>query len=84
MAIHPLTLIVFVCTLAGLDSGCGGGTNAPPPSPPPKSAVPTLLRTLYRVMFSGTDRMTSVGPTSGISFPWKGKSITCPTSLQQA
>ena len=30
MAIHPLTLIVFVCTLAGLDSGCGSGTNAPP------------------------------------------------------
>ena len=63
MVIRPLTLLFFICALTGLDSGCGGGANAPPSSLslPPKSAVPTptLLRTLYRVTFSGTDRMTT-------------------------
>ena len=51
MAIRPLTLIVFVCTLAGLDSGCGGGTNAPPSTTAtkPGSNIFVRARSLLRI-----------------------------------
>src|SRR6516164_7538113 len=52
-------------------AGCGrGATSSPPPPPPPQSyPTPTVLRTLYRVVVNGTDRMTSFGPNERAVYP---------------
>ena len=59
-------LIGFVCLLTILWSSCGSGSStSPPPSqlpPPSPLPTPTLLRTMYRVLVNGTDRMTTAGP----------------------
>jgi hypothetical protein len=54
--------------------GCGGGSGTitpPPPPPPPPVQVPppVMLRTLYRVLVNGTDRMTTFGPSERSTFP---------------
>src|ERR1700757_816403 len=61
----------LVLLLMTVECACGGGTQTPPPPPPPKSAVPTptVLRTLYRVVVNGTDRMTTIGPNERSSYP---------------
>ena len=44
--------------------GCGGSQQSLPPPPPPPLAsppTPTTLRLMYRLSFSSTDLMTSVG-----------------------
>jgi hypothetical protein len=51
---------------------CGGGgvTSTPPPPPPLQQAPPPLiLRTLYRVLVNGTDRMTTFGPNERNTYP---------------
>ncbi len=64
----------LACALSALAvlASCAGGpqsTVTPPPvfAPPP---TPTKLRVLYRVLYSGTDRMTSVdfGERNAYSF----------------
>src|SRR5436853_7318059 len=42
----------------------------PPPSPLP---TPTLLRTMYRVLVNGTDRMTTAGPDERSIYPLEGQ-----------
>jgi len=72
-----LTLISLAGIVAIVGSGCGGGASMlpPPPPPPPKSAVPTptVLRTLYRVVVNGTDRMTTIGPNERSSYRLEGQ-----------
>jgi hypothetical protein len=72
MRSHQLIVVSLVVVLITVECACGGGTEAStPPPPPPKSAIPnpTVLRTLYRVLVSGTDRMTTVGPNERSSYP---------------
>jgi hypothetical protein len=54
---------------------CGAGpqsTGTPPPvsAPPP---TPTTLRVLYRVLYSGTDRMTSADFAERNAYPFDGE-----------
>jgi hypothetical protein len=67
-------LACAVSTLAVLVS-CGGGsqstiTPSPPPAHPP---TPTTLRVLYRVLYTGTDRMTSIDFGERNVFPLEGQ-----------
>src|SRR5437867_6162500 len=70
-------LIGFVCMLTILWSSCGSGssTSPPPPQLPPPSPLPTptLLRTMYRVLVNGTDRMTTAGPDERSIYPLEGQ-----------
>ena len=51
-------------------AGCGGdGITPPPPPPPSQPPRPTLLRTLYRGVQGGTDRLTIVGLDERNNFP---------------
>src|ERR1700674_1122273 len=57
-----LALSVALTLLAA----CAGGGRPsspppPPPPPPPEAPPPIVLRTLYRVLVNGTDRMTTFG-----------------------
>jgi hypothetical protein len=69
---RTLAFIGWLC-LSLVMAGCGGGsqTTAPPPPPPPPPVLPTptILRTLYRVVVNGTDRMTSFGPNERSVYP---------------
>jgi hypothetical protein len=67
----------LACALSALAvlASCAGGpqsTVTPPPvfSPPP---TPTTLRVLYRVLYSGTDRMTSVDFGERNAYPFDGE-----------
>src|SRR5216684_1122599 len=68
------TAIVLLGIIAFL-LGCGGGTNSSPPPSPLRSppATPTLLRTLYRVLVNGSDRMTTIGPNERTIYPLEGQ-----------
>lgn len=60
-------------------TGCGGGSYPqPPPPPPPTMPTPTLLRTLYRVQSSGSDRMTTFGPSERSAFPLEAQVFYVP------
>jgi len=76
MVSHLRTLISLAGIATVLSSGCGsGGSTSPPPTPPPKSVVPvpTVLRTLYRVVVNDTDRMTTIGPNERSIYPLEGQ-----------
>ena len=68
-------LIRFVAPVCALLTACGVDvtmtpTPPPPPSPPVQQAPPPIrLRTLYRLMVNGTDRMTSFGPDERNNYP---------------
>jgi hypothetical protein len=65
---------LFVPIIAAIFAGCGGvsiTSPTPTPSPPPplQPPIPLLLRTLYRVVVNGTDRMTTFGPSERTAYP---------------
>ena len=66
-----IMLFSLAVTVALVNSGCGGGaSSSPPPPPPPQSLpTPTVLRTLYRVVVNGADRMTSFGADERSVYP---------------
>jgi hypothetical protein len=60
---------------------CGGSsTPPPPPPPPPKSAVPTptVLRSLYRFVENGNDRVTTFGPGERAFYPLEAQVFYVP------
>jgi hypothetical protein len=68
----------LACTLSILAVlvSCGGGpqsTITPPPPPIAHPPTPTTLRVLYRVLYSGTDRMTSIDFGERNAFPVEGQ-----------
>ena len=69
--------IGFVCMLTILWSSCGSGSStspSPPQLPPPSPLpTPTLLRTMYRVLVNGSDRMTTAGPDERSIYPLEGQ-----------
>ena len=79
MQSHAAIVICSMALLIGVGWGCGGGAQMAPP-PPPKSAVPTptVLRTLYRVLVNGTDRMTTVGANERNSYPLEAQTYYVP------
>jgi hypothetical protein len=60
----------LACTLFALAvlAGCAAGPELPPP-PPPQTPPPTVLRTLYRVVVNGADRMTTFGSSERSNYP---------------
>jgi hypothetical protein len=69
MRLYLLIVIWFVVVIITIECACGGGSQTPPP--PPKSPVPTptVLRTLYRVVVTATDRTTTIGPNERSPYP---------------
>jgi hypothetical protein len=66
-------LACAVSTLAVLVS-CGGGSQSTiTPSPPAHPPTPTTLRVLHRVLYTGTDRMTSIDFGERNVFPLEGQ-----------
>ena len=65
-------LACALSALAILASCAGAPQSMPPPvfSPPP---TPTKLRVLYRVLYSGTDRMTSADFAERTTYPFDGE-----------
>ena len=65
-------LACALSALAVLASCAGGPQSTPPPvfAPPP---TPTTLRVLNRVLYSGTDRMTSVDFGERNAYPFDGE-----------
>src|ERR1700693_3188926 len=51
---------------------CGGGPQGTV-TPPPSSPTPTTLRVLYRVFYSGNDRMTSADFAERNAYPFDGE-----------
>jgi hypothetical protein len=70
---YLIIVIWFVVVIITIECACGGGSQTPPP--PPKSPVPTptVLRTLYRVVVTGTDRTTTIGPNERSSYPMEAQ-----------
>ena len=63
-------MIGFAWILVILESNCGGGTNMPlPPSPKSPVPTPTVLRSLYRLVENGNDRVSTFGPDERASYP---------------
>jgi len=70
MRLQTLTVPCLVVLLSNLQTACGGGILTPPPPPPPQQIPPPImLRTLYRVVVNGTDRMTTYGPNERTTYP---------------
>ena len=71
--IARLVLSVLFGTIILL--GCGGGKQSMTTSPPPLTSppTPTTLRVLYRVLYSGTDRMTNVDIGERTAYPFDGE-----------
>jgi hypothetical protein len=68
-----ITRLAFVFSALALQLGCGGVTAPPPPPPPPLAPPPTVIRTLYRVVVNGADRMTTFGPNERGNYPLEGQ-----------
>jgi hypothetical protein len=73
-----LRITKLACALLALAvlASCGGGPQSTVTSPPPPIAhppTPTTLRALYRVLYSGTDRMTSIDFGERNAFPVEGQ-----------
>lgn len=72
-----LRITKLVCALSAFAVllGCGGGSQSTvtPPPPPAQPPTPTTLRVLYRVLYSGTDRMTSIDFSERNAFPLEGQ-----------
>ena len=71
--IARLVLSVLFGTIILL--GCGGGQQSMTTSPPPLTSppTPTTLRVLYRVLYSGNDRMTNVDIGERSAYPFDGE-----------
>src|SRR5579864_1479222 len=80
MQLQAPIMLWLVLLLMTVECACGGGTQASPPPPPPKSAVPTptVLRTLYRVVVNGADRMTTVGSNERTTYPLESQAYYVP------
>ena len=67
--------LIGIVWMLAIMNACGGSTSMPTGPSTPSSAVPTptVLRTLYRVLVNGSDRMTSVGSDERNIFPLEGQ-----------
>src|ERR1700740_254360 len=74
---------VFVALVLTI-SCAGSGTSTPPP--PPKSPVPTptVLRSLYRFLSNGTDRVTTFGPNERATYPLEAQVYYVPDQLNNS
>ena len=61
--------IIGPVLLTSLVACGGGGITSTPPPPPQQAPPPVMLRTLYRVLVNGTDRMTTFGPDERSAYP---------------
>jgi hypothetical protein len=70
MRLYRLIVIWFIVVIITIECAFGGGSQTPSP-PPPKSPVPTptVLRTLFRVVVTGTDRIITIVPSERSSYP---------------